>query len=103
MDDREKRHGKQEICQAFVMPLQEFVKLTRVNHRDFSGQRIVSGHVTSSYLSPTMGHPIALALLVNGHARKGDQLLARSSSGQDVAVEVTGSVFYDAKGVRQNV
>ena len=70
---------------------------------DSSGQRIVSGHVTSSYLSPTMGHPIALALLVNGHARKGDQLLARSSSGQDVAVEVTGSVFYDAKGVRQNV
>ncbi|MBT3426276.1 MAG: sarcosine oxidase subunit alpha family protein [Gammaproteobacteria bacterium] len=68
-----------------------------------AGKQLVSGHVTSSYYSSSMGHPIALGLLANGFARKGDQLFARSASGQDVAVKVTTSVFYDAKGSRQNV
>ena len=61
------------------------------------------GHVTSSYFSANLGQPIALGLLVNGHARLGDRVFARASSGPDVAVEVTSSVFYDPKGARQNV
>ena len=61
------------------------------------------GHVTSSYSSATLGHPIALALLVGGRKRRGDRLLVHSAKGEIVPVEVTGSVFYDPKGARQNV
>ncbi|MGB2239606.1 MAG: aminomethyltransferase family protein, partial [Pseudomonadales bacterium] len=61
------------------------------------------GHVTSSYSSAALGHPIALALLVGGRKRRGDRLLVHSANGEVVPVEVTESVFYDPKGARQNV
>jgi len=61
------------------------------------------GHVTSSYSSANLGHPIALALLVSGRKRRGDRLLVHSAEGKIVPVEVTESVFYDPKGARQNV
>lgn len=61
------------------------------------------GPMTSSYYSANLSQLIALGLLVNGHARMGDQLFARASSGPGVAVEVSSSVFNDPKGARQNV
>ena len=60
------------------------------------------GHVTSSYDSACLGHPIALALLVSGGSRKGDTVYACSSQGTVVPVKVVPSVFYDPKGERQN-
>jgi len=61
------------------------------------------GHVTSSYASACLGHPIALAILQSGRARKGDELLAVASDGSRVPVKVVSPVFYDPKGERQNV
>ena len=57
------------------------------------------GHVTSSYHSATLGHPIALALVAAGRAREG-QTLYIPMPGGDVEVEVTSPVFYDASGAR---
>jgi sarcosine oxidase subunit alpha len=59
------------------------------------------GHVTSSYASACLGHPVALALLVNGGARHGDVVTAACSNGDVVPVRVTGPVFYDPKNARQ--
>lgn len=60
------------------------------------------GHVTSSYYSAVLGHPIALALLAAGRSRKGEEVVAVSSDGSVTRARVTSPVFYDAKGERQN-
>ena len=57
------------------------------------------GHVTSSYDSPGLGRPIALALLANGRARMGEQLNVPMPTGP-VAVRVVASVFIDPEGTR---
>ena len=59
------------------------------------------GHVTSSYFSSVLGHPIALAAIAGGRARIGQTLYIPMPHG-DVAVEVTSAVFYDPEGVRIN-
>jgi sarcosine oxidase subunit alpha len=61
------------------------------------------GHVTSSYRSATLEHPIALGLVANGHARKDETLYALPTDGRRIAVKITSPVFYDPKGERQNV
>ena len=61
------------------------------------------GHVSSSYFSACLGHPIAMALLEGGRARKGETLYAALSDGSTAEVEITSSIFYDPKGDRQNV
>ncbi|KAB0680006.1 sarcosine oxidase subunit alpha family protein [Aureimonas leprariae] len=55
------------------------------------------GHVTSSYWSETLGRSIALALVRNGRARKGETLHVPMPDG-DHAVEVTDPIFYDKDG-----
>jgi heterotetrameric sarcosine oxidase alpha subunit len=61
------------------------------------------GHVTSVTWSPTLGHPIALALLANGARRRGETMIAASPlSGEFVQVQVTSPYFYDPEGTRQN-
>ena len=57
----------------------------------------LQGHVSSSYYSPILQKAIALALVVNGHARMGERLYARSSSGAGIEVEVCSPVFYQNK------
>ena len=52
------------------------------------------GHVSSSYYSPILRHPIALALVVNGSQRQGEKLYARNSHGQCVAVQICSTNFY---------
>jgi len=59
------------------------------------------GHVTSSYSSAALGHPIALALLAGGRAR-GGQTLYVPMAGGDIPVEVTSPVFFDPEGARLN-
>ena len=61
------------------------------------------GHVTSSYASACLGHPIAMALIVGGHARKDEKVFAALLDGSFVPMKITSPVFYDAKGERQNV
>ncbi|MFJ4276526.1 sarcosine oxidase subunit alpha family protein [Streptomyces massasporeus] len=59
------------------------------------------GHVTSSYHSPALGRPFALALVSGGRARIGDTLLA--PVGEDlVPVEVTDCVLYDPEGTKRD-
>jgi sarcosine oxidase subunit alpha len=61
------------------------------------------GHVTSSYMSACLGHPIALALVERGRARKGETIYAALNGRGPVPVEIVSPVFYDPKGERQHV
>jgi sarcosine oxidase subunit alpha len=61
------------------------------------------GHVTSSYYSAFLGHPIALALLEGGRTRKGETVYASQLDGSAVPVSVVSPVFFDPEGERQNV
>lgn len=62
-----------------------------------------SGHVTSSYYSAVLGHPIGLGLIRSGHSRFGEVVRAVTSDGRQIPVQIVSPVFYDAKGERQNV
>ena len=61
------------------------------------------GHVTSSYYSACLEHPIAMALVAGGRARKDEVIYAALSNGDFVPVRITSAVFYDPKAERQNV
>ncbi len=61
------------------------------------------GHVTSSYMSACLGHPIALALVKGGHSRKGETIHASLADGSAVPVTIVSPVFYDPKSERQHV
>jgi heterotetrameric sarcosine oxidase alpha subunit len=59
------------------------------------------GHVTSATFSPTLGRPIALALLAGGIARKGETVTAAAPlDGLFVDARVVDPVFYDPAGAR---
>ena len=61
------------------------------------------GHVTSSYHSACLGHPIALALVAGGRARKGETLFAALPGREPLPARVVTPAFYDPKGERQHV
>ncbi|TMR37387.1 sarcosine oxidase subunit alpha family protein [Actinomadura geliboluensis] len=59
------------------------------------------GHVTSSYHSPALGRPFALALVADGRNRIGETLLA--PVGDDlVPVQVAEPVLYDPEGTKRD-
>ncbi len=59
------------------------------------------GHVTASIESPNLNRPIALALVRDGRARLGQDLIALSPlTDERVAVTVAEPVFYDPEGAR---
>ncbi len=59
------------------------------------------GHVTASVVSPTLGQPVALAMLQGSFCPDDGELRAVSPVAVlDVAVEITGLPFYDADGGR---
>ena len=62
----------------------------------------MSGHVTSSYYSACLGHPIALALVTAGHSRQDETIYASLRDGSTVPAKIVSSVFYDPQGERQN-
>ena len=62
----------------------------------------MSGHITSSYFSPILGYPIAMAMLKNGKNRHGETVLIPLIDGKVIEATITDSVFYDKEGVRQN-
>ena len=57
------------------------------------------GHVTSSYMSPTLGRSFALALVADGRRRLGETLYATGLEGAR-AVKLVEPVFYDPEGKR---
>jgi sarcosine oxidase subunit alpha len=60
------------------------------------------GHVTSTYMSPTLGRSIAMALIQNGRSRMGETLSFPLEGGRVVKATICDPVFYDKEGARQN-
>ena len=61
----------------------------------------ILGHVTATCWSPTLGRPIALALLAGGRDRIGSTLHAMAPlAGVTLPVVVSGNVFFDPQGAR---
>ncbi len=59
------------------------------------------GFITSASYSPTLGHPIALALLANGPARLGEHIRVYDPvRNGDTLAQVVAPVFYDPSGSR---
>ena len=61
------------------------------------------GHVTSSYRSACLGHPIALALVAGGRNRKGETIHAALPDREPLPVQIVTPAFYDPRGRRQHV
>lgn len=59
------------------------------------------GHVTSSYISPSMDRPFGLAMVENGRNRTGE-IVQSPVGGALVDVEITSPVFYDPEGNRRD-
>jgi len=60
------------------------------------------GHVTSSYMSACLGHPIALALVTGGFSRMDQTVHASLADGTSIPVRIVSPVFYDPKNERQH-
>lgn len=58
------------------------------------------GQVTSTYMSPTLGRSIAMALIENGKARMGEVISFPLEGGKVVKAKITDTVFYDKDGGR---
>ena len=63
----------------------------------------ICGHVTSSYFSACLGHPIALALVAGGRERTGETIYAARHGLDPLPVQIVPPVFYDPGGKRQHV
>ena len=79
-----------------------------VAERSMEPPLAVIGHVTSSYHSAILEHPIALAMLSAGRSRLGETLYVPMTRGvrgtvAPVAVKVVSPVFYDPEGARLDV
>jgi sarcosine oxidase subunit alpha len=61
------------------------------------------GHVTSSYMSSTLGHSFALAVVKGGLKRMGEKVYAPLADGTVIEAQICSSVFIDPKGERQNI
>lgn len=61
------------------------------------------GHVTSSYYSANLGRSIAMGVIRGGHNRTGETVYYPLSDGRVIEAEITGTLFLDPKGERQNV
>ena len=57
------------------------------------------GHVTSSCISPTLGYPVAMAMLKSGHARLGEKIVIDVDA-RHYEAEVVALGFYDPTGER---
>ena len=57
------------------------------------------GHVTSSYISATLGRSIALALVADGRARVGQHLFAPMQD-RAIGVRIVPPMLFDPQGTR---
>ena len=62
----------------------------------------MEGHVTSSYMSPTLGHSIAMAVVKGGLNRMGEKVSLPLRDGRVVQATICSPVFYDPNSERQN-
>ncbi|WP_111431363.1 sarcosine oxidase subunit alpha [Rhodobacteraceae bacterium DSL-40] len=60
------------------------------------------GHVTSSYLSDTVGQPIALAVIEGGHERMGETVYIPMPD-RIIAAKITDPVFVDPENTRLKI
>ncbi|MGG7566286.1 sarcosine oxidase subunit alpha family protein [Rhodovulum sp. DZ06] len=67
------------------------------------GRARMTGHVTSSYHSPTLGRSIAMALVEGGMDREGEVLTFSTGPGAVMRAKVVSPVFFDPKGEKQDV
>jgi sarcosine oxidase, subunit alpha len=58
------------------------------------------GQVTSTYMSPTLGRSIAMALIENGRARMGETISFPLDGAKVMRAKITDTVFYDKDGGR---
>jgi sarcosine oxidase, subunit alpha len=58
--------------------------------------------VTSSYMSPTLGRSIAMALVKGGAARLGERVHVSMRDGRTVTATIASPVFFDPQAERQN-
>jgi len=63
----------------------------------------MTGHVTSSYFSPTLQRSIAMALIEGGQAKMGETVSFPLEGGKVVEATIVSPVFLDEEGKRQNV
>jgi len=63
------------------------------------GAKGSDGHVTSSVLSPALGHPVALAMLRAGRSRVGEAVTVMAG-GARIQATVAPPAFYDPQGER---
>ena len=61
------------------------------------------GHVTSSYLSPTLERSIALALVKGGRGRLGTTVFAQLADGRSIAAKIGTPTFFDPQNERQRI
>jgi sarcosine oxidase subunit alpha len=62
---------------------------------------LTEGHITSSYFSPALHHPIALAMLAGGQQRLGE-LVTVHHLGERCAARVVTTPFFDPRSERLN-
>lgn len=60
------------------------------------------GHVTSSYMSPTLERSIAMALVKGGASRMGERVFVSMQGGRVATAIIANPVFLDPKAERQN-
>jgi sarcosine oxidase, subunit alpha len=62
----------------------------------------MQGHVTSSYMSPTLGRSIAMALIKGGLQRMGEKVRVSTGPSTWAEATITSPVFFDPKAERQH-
>jgi sarcosine oxidase subunit alpha len=77
---------------------------SQITDSAFKGQtpHPMLGHVTSSYMSPILGHSIAMAVVKGGHHRMGETVIVPLSDGRNVTATICNPVFFDPKSERQH-
>jgi sarcosine oxidase subunit alpha len=94
-DDREQLVGLRLPSPKAVLPVGACLFVGK----RFSAPMEKHGRVTSSCFSPTLGEPVALAMLKRGRSRIGERIGAWSD-GHTWQAEVCSPVFYDPPGER---
>jgi sarcosine oxidase subunit alpha len=77
---------------------------SQITDSEFKGQtpHPMLGHVTSSYMSPILGHSIAMAVVKGGHHRMGETVLVPMRDGRNVSATICSPVFFDPQSERQH-
>ena len=70
--------------------------------KNANGQRRTQGRVTSTYMSPTLERPIAMALVLHGPDRMGEVLEFPVEGQETYTARIVDPVFYDKEGSRAN-